>query len=229
MLILPQMKINFSTENFFDEIILISGGRQPNINWFNKIKMNREIICIDHGIDFCRVNNIIPNFLIGDFDSANKNSLQWAIDNQIKIERHPIEKDLTDTQLALEKLLIESKNNFAIITGVFGGRLDHLFSTLLTCANSKIKNCLTDENETVLFLRGNDSLQIKFFVKPFALSLIALTEICKNVSIDGVHWNLNCADLKLNFPNAISNRVESDIVNISLTKGLLAIYLYYSD
>ncbi len=227
MLILPQMKINFYEEKiFFDEIILIGGGREPNIKWFNQIKMDRDIICIDRGINFCRVNDILPKILIGDFDSAEKKSFKWAVDKKIKIESHPVDKDFTDTQLALEKI---SDDKFAIITGVFGGRSDHLFSTIFTCANAKIKNCLADECEIILFLNGGENLSIEFLEKPLALSLLPMSEICRNVSVDGVHWNLNSATLKQNYPNAISNRVESKFINISIGTGKLAIYFCFDE
>ena len=158
MLVLPQLKVKFSWIQSMSEIILITGGRQPNINWFNEIQEDRKICCVDHGIDFCRDNDIVPEVLIGDFDSAANDSVQWAINNGVSIERHPVDKDFTDTQLALTQIKI---NDFAIITGAFGGRLDHLYSTLFTCANSQIKNCLADERETVLFLISGESLNIE--------------------------------------------------------------------
>ena len=120
---LPQLKVKFSYAELSSEIVLITGGRQPDVNWFKKMLGNRQIFCVDHGIDFCKENGIIPNFLIGDFDSADNDSIQWAIDNNVKIERHHVDKDFTDTQLALNHI---NDNTFAIITGAFGGRLDHL-------------------------------------------------------------------------------------------------------
>lgn len=222
MLNFPYMNVSFDVDN---EIILISGGRPPSIEWFKQIQSNHKIICIDKGIDFCKENNIVPDLLIGDFDSANETSVQWAISHKIKIERHPVDKDFTDTQLALEIL---NENQFAILTGVFGGnRSDHLFSTLFSCANSKIKNCLIDEHEAVLFLNGGENLQIKFLKKPIALSLLPISEICEGVSIEGVHWNLSSATLKQSMPSTVSNRVESKIVNVSIKFGRLAIYFYF--
>ena len=226
MLVLPQLKANFSNFKSMSEIILITGGRQPNINWFNEIQEDRKIYCVDHGIDFCKNNNIVPEVLIGDFDSAANDSVQWAINNGVSIERHPVDKDFTDTQLALTQI---ENNNFAIITGAFGGRLDHLYSTLFTCENAQIKNCLADERETVLFLNSGERLSIEFMTRPLALSLLPISEICEGVTINGVHWSLNSATLKASLPNAISNRVESEVVNISLKSGKLAIYLCFAE
>ena len=221
------MKILFSYD-VNGELILISGGRKPNQKWFNELRSvhgNNKVFCADHGIDFCRENNILPEVLIDDFDSANCESMKWAVDNKIKIECHPVDKDFTDTQLALNCI---DDNIFAIITGIFGGRLDHLYSNLFTCANSKIKNCLVDEKETVLFLNSGESMSIEFFDKPFALSLLPISSICEGVFIDGVHWPLNFVNLSQNLPNAVSNRVESNKINISIKNGVLAIYFNFS-
>ena len=220
------MKILFSYD-VNEKLILISGGRKPNQKWFNELRNlhgDIKIFCADCGIDFCRENNILPEILIGDFDSANFESVNWAIDNKIKIERHPVDKDFTDTQLALNCI---DDNNFAIITGIFGGRLDHLYSNLFTCANSKIKNCLVDERETVLFLNSGESMRIEFLNKPFALSLLPISAICEGVFIDGVHWPLNFVNLSQNLPNAVSNRVESNKINISIEQGILALYFNF--
>ena len=230
-ILLPQVKFSYSQFKFSSEMILITGGRKPSAVWFNDLRNLRrdcKIFCVDHGIDFCRVNDILPEMLIGDFDSADSSSIKWAMDNKIKIEHHPVDKDFTDTQLALKNLQETPENKFIIITGAFGGRLDHLYSTLFTCANSKIKNCLTDEQETVIFLNGGESIKLEFEEIPFALSLLPLCATCDGVSIDGVHWKLKSASLNQGLPNAISNRIESNEVNIYIEEGKLAIYLYWN-
>ena len=225
-LILPQLEYTSSKLQYLSEVLLISGGRKPSIDWFNEVKQNRPIYCIDHGIDFCKKIDTLPELLIGDLDSAASESVQWALDNNVKIERHPVDKDFTDTQLALNQI---NDSSFAVITGVFGGRLDHLFSTLFTCAGSQVNSCLADNREIVLFVSTNESVTLKFKTKPLALSLLPITDICRGINIDGVHWPLQFADLKQSIPNAISNRVESKKVNISIKEGKLAVYLCFTE
>ena len=225
-LILPQLEYASSKLQYFSEVLLISGGRKPSIDWFNEVKLNRPIYCIDHGVDLCREVNAVPELLIGDLDSATGDSIQWALDNNINIERHLVDKDFTDTQLALAQI---NDSSFAIITGAFGGRLDHLFSILFTCANSQVKSCLADDREIVIFVSNNESVSIEFKSKPLALSLLPITDICKGVNIEGVHWPLQFANLRQSMPNAVSNRVESKTVNISVKEGKLAVYLCFTE
>ena len=64
-------------------------------------------------------------------------------------------------------------------------------------------------------------------MRPIALSLLPITEVCRGVSIDGVHWTLERAELRQSSPNAISNRVENDRVNVSIADGIIAIAMSF--
>lgn len=223
---LPQCEIQYAPAISDVEILLTAGGRRPAENYFKAVAQDKKIFAVDKGIEICCACNILPEILIGDFDSANNAALDWAIENKIPIERHPVEKDFTDTQLALKLL---PKNISAIITGIFGGRLDHLFSNVLTCASASNKIFLADEREIIFYIKGGESVTVKFFEKPFAVSLLPLSEICTGVNSENLHWELKNSALKQNFPNAVSNRVESSQIKISVERGTLAIYFCFSD
>lgn len=226
---LPQCEINFSEENFTKEILLIGGGRFPSKNYFFQLVEGRKIFCIDRGIELCKKMKIFPEILIGDFDSAKKNFVDWAAENKIKIIRHPVEKDFTDTQLALEFLGENFKNCSVILTGSFGGRLDHAFSTIFSCANFPQKIFLADEHEIIFYLHDGESATIKFFKKPVSISLLPMKNFCEGVTTKNLHWELENAKLFQNVPNAVSNRAESSEIKISVSTGTLAIYFCFEE
>jgi thiamine pyrophosphokinase len=207
------------------EILIVAGGRRPNEDFFKTIAQGRKIFCVDKGIEICRDCNILPEILIGDFDSAEKSAVNWAIENKIPVKNYPVEKDFTDTQIALELL---GKNIPAIVTGIFGGRFDHLFSNVFTCANYE-KIFLADEREIIFYIKGGETVEINFSQIPTAVSLLPITETCKGVTTKNLHWELSNATLKQIFPNAISNRAENSKIKISVTRGTLAGYFCFSD
>ena len=225
----PQCEINFSEKLPEKEILFIGGGRFPSEKYFFQLIKNREIFCIDRGINFCRELSIFPKILIGDFDSANKNSVDWAKENKIRIERHPVEKDFTDTQLAINLAERVEENFSAVMTGVFGGRFDHLFSNIFTCANSAKKFFLADDKEIIFYLSGGESAKIIFEKIPCAISLLPIDKICEGVTTENLHWELNNAKLLQNFPNAVSNRAEKNEIKISVSLGTLAIYFCFEE
>ena len=222
---LPQLKILSVDPS--EKILLVVGGRPPSIDFLQKISLTVErIIAVDHGLDACRQSDVIPELLIGDLDSARSSSIDWARSKNIPIERHPVDKDFTDLQLALRK--IEAIDRTAVIvTGAFGGRLDHLCANLFTCAHSPLRIFLADQSEVVAFVRDGESIALDFLMRPIALSLLPITEVCRGVSIDGVHWTLERAELRQSSPNAISNRVENDRVNVSIADGIIAIAMSF--
>lgn len=225
----PQCEIIFSEKLPEKEILFICGGRFPSEKYFLQLAENRKIFCVDRGIELCRKLNLLPKILIGDFDSANKNSLDWVKKNKIPIERHPVEKDFTDTQLAINFAERSEKNFSAVMTGVFGGRFDHLFSNIFTCANSTKKLFLADDREIIFYLCGGEEVEIFFEKKPLAVSLLPMSEICEGVTTKNFHWELENSTLQQNFPNAVSNRTESDKIKISVESGTLAIYFCFEE
>ena len=222
---LPQCEIFSSTPA--REIFFVSGGRVPNIDWFKKVYGGRKIFCIDKGIELCKACEIVPNFFIGDFDSANQSAVAWAQKKNIPVEKYPTDKDYTDTQLALKRAEEIFGEHVAILTGCFGGRFDHLYSTIFTCAALNRKIFLADEREIIFYLRGGESADVEFFKKPLAVSLLPMTSTCAGVTTKNLHWELNNATLTQNFPNAISNRIDADKISVSVGSGTLAIYFCF--
>ena len=221
-MILPQCEILYPATA--QEILFVAGGRIPDKNWFLKVAGGRKIFCADKGVEICRACEVVPNFLIGDFDSAGGDSVKWARDKNIPVEKYPADKDFTDTQLALNRAAEIFGEHIAILTGCFGGRFDHLYSTIFTCAALNGKIFLADEREIIFYLRGGEEATIKFFKKPLAVSLLPMTDSCAGVTTKNLHWELDGATLTQNFPNAISNRADSDKISVGIERGTLAIY-----
>lgn len=222
---LPQCEIFPTTAA--QEILFVAGGRAPNIDWFKRMTDGRKIFCVDKGIELCRTCELLPNFLIGDFDSANPSAVDWAQEKKIPVETYPADKDFTDTQLALNRAEKIFGEHVAILTGCFGGRLDHMFSTLFTCAADKRKIFLADEREIIFFVKGGETVAANLFIEPFAVSLLPMTETCADVTTKNLHWELDGATLTQNFPNAVSNRIDAENFSVSVGRGTLAVYLNF--
>jgi thiamine pyrophosphokinase len=57
------------------------------------------------------------------------------------------------------------------------------------------------------------------------ISLLALHGACAGVSIDGVRWPLAHADLEPAVGLGISNRTTSETVDVSVTSGVLTVFV----
>ncbi len=223
-MILPQCEIDSITAQ---EILFVAGGRVPSREFFLNVASGRKVFAVDKGIELCKACDVAPNFLIGDFDSAESPAVEWARAKNIPVEKYPADKDFTDTQLALRHAAEIFGEHVALLTGVFGGRFDHLYSNIFTCAALERKVILADEREVVFYLRGGESAEIKFFQSPLAVSLLPMTSTCAGVTTKNLHWELDGAILTQNFPNATSNRADSDKISVGVGRGTLAIYFCF--
>lgn len=225
---LPQGTIAFSQALPAHIYTLITGGRPPAAAWLEEARCGK-LWAIDHGIDLCHAMKYVPDFLLGDGDSASPAAWSWAISKGVPGERFNPKKDLTDTQLALKKIKTVSPLAFILLTGAFGGRFDHAMSTLFSCAFSDIPMILADEKEACFFLHGEDSLSFTAKQKPKAVSLLALGGECRGISLSGTEWPLENDVLRQEEPYAVSNELAegSSSFRVSLQSGTLAIYLYW--
>lgn len=226
-MILPQCEI--FPPSSAQEILFVSGGRPPTFDWLKTVASGRKIFCVDKGIETCQACDLVPKFLIGDFDSASDSAVDWARKKKLPVETHPTDKDLTDTQLALQKAAEIFGEHVALLTGCFGGRVDHLYSTLFTCAAIDRKIFLADDREIIFFVKGGETSAVKFFSKPLAVSLLPMTSTCTGVTTENLHWELDGATLTQNFPNATSNRADAEKISVHVERGTLAVYVAFSE
>lgn len=222
---IPQAAVRYPHPLPERQHLLVIGGRPPSIGWLREAAEGRILWAVDHGVDVCRRADLPPRYLLGDRDSADKSAWEWGASHATFVDVYPTEKDLTDTQLALEKL---PKDSFALVTGAFGGRFDHAFSNIFSCANAG-SCCLADEQEVLLYLKGPMTLHVTFRQIPEVISLLPLSGECSGVSIEGVRWPLGGAQLSGTCPCAISNRPEKKEFPVTLGRGILGVYFHYAE
>ncbi len=229
---LPQLTAKFSYELPDTQVVLVVGGDAPQIDWLKEIVDGRILWSADHGVDACKDADCVPHQLVGDADSATPEGWQWALDQGAFITKVPSEKDVTDTQLALQLIAAEYKSAAVVLTGAWGGRFDHAFSTVYSLQGmikDRIWGCAADQKEVMFFLHNDDHITLQFKQQPKAISLLPLSGECSGVSINGVHWPLDQVMLNNNLPYAVSNKLDNQqkTIWVSQKKGLLGVYLYW--
>ena len=135
----------------------------------------------------------------------------------------PAEKDVTDTQLAVELAMTRGATEVHIVGGL-GGRLDHTLSNLANLedlADQKIRAVIEDGQNRVRLLR-NDSTILPRSDYTY-VSLLALDPLCKGVEIEGVKYPLKNAKLERKFQYAVSNEITGNCCFISIRKGAILV------
>ena len=80
------------------------------------------IICADGGLLIAETLGLIPTHLIGDYDSMN-------MPDSTDIIKLPMEKDMTDTEAAVDMAVALGYEHITVLGGL-GGRFDHTMGNL---------------------------------------------------------------------------------------------------
>lgn len=218
------------------EIILVAGGRAPSREWLEKMAQGRNVWGIDRGTRAILDASLLPVGVTGDFDSLPSPYVEKIQSLNIPIFSYPMDKDFTDLELALEKVLEKNPALEAIwLTGGFGGRLDHTLANLRVmsaiCERKTLLAGMMDEKETLLFVRGGEEIRCSFQHFPKIISLLPLTEEITGAKLDGCYWNLPKERWSSCEMPPISNRLAdgSNEMEFSLEAGLAGIYFCWDE
>ena len=176
------------------------------------------VIAADGG--FCHLRNagIKPDVLIGDFDS-----LGHIPDDVDEVMQLPPEKDLTDTQVAVD-LAIEKGADEIVIVGSTAGRLDHALSNLAILEKywgNRIPMYIVNGQNRVRFIRNSGFIVVRSKYKYF--SIIVADEKVKGVSIEGAKYPLVNQTMTRIHQYAVSNEIVKNAALINVKKGGLYI------
>ncbi len=115
------------------KIIILAGHDLDDLDWTrSQIGIDDLIICADSGLRHAIALGVIPEYVIGDFDSVDPAHLDWAKAQQGVAVHHDADQNATDLQKALRLSQEHSKDAQIIVFGALGGRLDHQFGNILS-------------------------------------------------------------------------------------------------
>jgi thiamine pyrophosphokinase len=175
-------------------------------------------IAADGGWLACRKTEVIPDLLLGDFDSL---SAQPDFPNILRV---PVEKDDTDTMLAVKTGLERGETEFHIYGGMGGRRTDHTvanFQALLYLARRGARGWLYGQGERYTAISG-DSITFPARDRGI-LSVFCLGADAQDVSILGGQYPLHHAVLTADFPLGVSNHFAGQPITVSVRDGSLLI------
>ncbi len=177
------------------------------------------VIAADAGYLTCRKAGVVPDVLLGDFDSME------VPEDGTNVHRLPVEKDDTDT-LAAVKLGLERGCTEFLFYGATGGkRLDHTLAnlqTLLYLRRRGARGYLYD-NDFLWTVIENESLTVEKTVEWGLFSAFCLGDRAEGVDETGFQYPLADAVLTPDFPVGVSNHILEPTAAITVRKGALAV------
>ena len=207
-------------------VLICSGGPAEELCSLERfLDCDDDVLVIgaDKGAETLFDRGIVPNVMIGDFDSINQAKMD-ALQKQVKeIIYADVEKDETDTDLALNYAVNLAPSRI-ILTGVSGGRLDHEEAAKRSLLRVQL------ENPTVPCILENRNNRLQFLIEPNKeipltkenryISFFAYLENIEGVTLRGVKYETVNVPMPLMSSMFTSNEIVSEDCSILFTNGI---------
>ena len=196
--------------------VIVAGGDYAPIGARGK---GDFLIACDSGLRWCQREGIVPDLLLGDFDSY-----AGELPDGVPVLRFPVRKDDTDTMLAVRRA-IEDGFEEVLLLCALGGSLDHLLANLQTlhfASDAGLRASARDERTELQVLRpGRYRFPER---KGWKFSVLALTDRVAGLTIRGAKYEVADAELSNAFPLGVGNDFAGDIT-LEFRAGTAAVLL----
>ena len=209
--------------------VIISGGRieRDFALSFLENETFEQFIAVDNGLRFCYDNQIKPTWIVGDFDTAAPELVEYyQTQTDLPIRRFNPVKDSTDSQIAIE-LALELGSSEITLLGGTGTRMDHVLGNIqsLMLAKKKGVSCvILDEYNRIQLIDGETRLKKSEQYGKY-VSLLPLTTEVTGVDLTGFKFNLTGHTFTSTGSAGlgVSNEIIEDTAEIRVKSGIFVL------
>lgn len=212
------------------QALIIAGGKldaESALSYISRYSFACTIAA-DRGMNFFYKQKIIPDYIVGDFDSADSAALRYfqCMDEEKrpKVLRFQPEKDETDTELAIRTAIREGCSAIHLL-GASGSRLDHVLGNvhLLGMAMQQGVECrMVDANNRIRMICQGIKLKREEQYGKY-VSLVPFTPEVTGLTLKGFKYPLDNWTLECFHSLGISNEILAREAEISFCEGVLLV------
>ena len=166
---------------------------------------------------------IRPDLVVGDFDSLG------YLPQGFPVVQHPVEKDDTDTMLAIKEGFSRGYRIFILYGCLGGNRPEHSIANMQALsyiASQGGMGFMVDKNTVITAIRNS---KLMFDAHESGdISIFCMGADAEGVNIKGLHYPLTNATLTADLPLGVSNRFEGKASFVAVKSGTLHI-LWHKD
>lgn len=199
--------------------LVVLHGNITDLSLLKKIGDESDfVLCADGGTDYCIKASLTPDLIIGDLDSISSETLNLVTKNNIPLERFPVKKDKTDSELCIDYLIQKGAQDITLV-GAIGSRMDHTLANIFLLVKMRengVEGKIVNSNNTIYLV--TDGLELDSAKGNF-ISIIPIGLSDAIVTLEGFEYNLNKAEIEFSSTYGISNRIIEDKGHISIHQG----------
>ncbi len=206
--------------------IVIINGDIHDYQWHKQIiEPDDYVICADGGTYHALKMDIIPQMIVGDFDSLNEFIIEALERRGTLVRRLKVDKDEVDSEIALQ-LAMEERPEQIWIMGALSDRIDYNISNihlLVPLLQQGMQACLINEHYRIFLVSPECPGVIR---APYGtrLSIMPLSSDVTGITIKGFKYALNDDRLPLGVSWGMSNVLLADEGTITLRRGIAVVF-----
>jgi thiamine pyrophosphokinase len=205
---------------------IFAGGDMPDVMPYNLPEYYKDfgcVICADSGYKHAKRLGIVPDVIVGDFDSYD-----GELPEGVEVIRTVPEKDDTDTLMAIKKAIAMGYNEISLFGALGGKRFEHTIANIQTMMYARKHGCkLGIYGESTLLLQGAEDGEQNYLREDEGtyLSVFAMTESADIEYMRGVKYPLENYRMVQSFPIGVSNEITGTTADIKLKSGVVLIVM----
>jgi thiamine pyrophosphokinase len=206
-----------------DRVLVVSGGPAPDAALVGPLPAGAFVIAADSGLEHAAALGLAVDVLVGDLDSASAEAVRRAEAAGVQIERHAVDKEATDLELALEHALALGARHVTVVSGGGGTRLDHHLAELVLLAAVRFAPLHVDARiggARAFALHAGEALELNG-APGAVLTLLALGGPAIGVTTAGLRWPLRAETLEPGSTRGVSNEIVSGPLRVEISGGSL--------
>jgi thiamine pyrophosphokinase len=204
-------------------VIFAGGALQPGKGFYDAMADADMIIAADSGAATSLRYGYIPAIVVGDFDSLDAALLQELSERGSQVRQVTVEKDETDTELAVQVAIEQGATSISLLGALGGARFDHTMANILLLAGfERISIRIVDGPATCWLVRGPGSSAIDGY-RGDLVSLLPLTGDANGVRTKGLYYPLRDETLYFGKPRGVSNVLVEEHAEVFVEGGMLLV------
>jgi thiamine pyrophosphokinase len=198
------------------DVVVVASGPGPAV----AVPGAGTVVAADGGLARAAALGLDVDVVVGDLDSVAADALAAAEAAGARVVRHPVAKDATDLELALDEAVALGARRVLVVASA-GGRLDHLAASLLLLAAERYASLEVDAlvgDALVHVIRAARTLQ---GAPGELLTLLPLGGPARGVTTTGLEYPLADEALEPGSTRGVSNVFTEAEARVTVTAGVL--------
>ena len=207
--------------------LIVTGG-SLDICWVKEFikTINAEyIIAADSGLKYIDELGLVPDMILGDYDSVEDGLLDKYKSTDIKT--YPREKDYTDTHIAIINALKAGASDIYIL-GATGTRMDHTFTNIcnMKAALDSDVPCFIYDKHNKVYLVNDNMGEVKLAKDGQYGEYVSIVPLSEEavISLSGFKYTLDNYVLHQGLSICQSNEIKENEAVINIKKGLVIVF-----